>query len=345
MSDISFELVSDPAEWDNLIFKHKQTFQHFAQWENVKSATWAFERYKFGDYPIQIAIKKGFKGLFKLGYIAPLNPEDLSHGLLKAIKAFSKKEKFDSLIIETMTEDPMYLNMMKDIGYGKYFSEVQPRDTNIIDMTKTEDEIFAELKGKYRREIRKATKDGYVVTTYNSGTKGVDQFYEIISSVVGRGNFTTYKKDYFQKMFDAMSFDEKNVEVHIIHKQETPDKPLGAYLVLYDQETAYELYGGTNIEGRKNRVGFLLKWESINKAKEHFVKRYDQWGIAKRDSNGEYIKTHPLYNVSVFKKGYGGADVTFIPTMVIVNSKLKYAVYRIAMALKPLFLEILKLKK
>jgi len=369
MANPSLNLVTDPAEWDNLLFKYKQTFQHFAQWEHVKSSTWSFKRYKVGDYPIQIATKKGLKGLFKLGYIAPLTTNGLNEKIYKAIKEFSKNEGFDALIVETRTEDKKYLVIMEQLKFKKYFSEVQPRNTNVLDLAMKEDtqetsentehikvtkgtdikstegtnsieeELFAGLKGKYRREIRKAAKNGLIVSTYNSGTKAVNQFYEIISSVVGRGKFTTYKKEYFQTMFDSL---KNHAEIHIVHEKYTPEKALGAYLVLYDQETAYELYGGTNTDGRKKRVGFLLKWVSIQKALEHYVKNYDQWGVAKRDINGKYIKSDPLYNISVFKKGFGGKDITFIPSMVIVNSPIKYGVYRLGMFVKPVFLKILK---
>jgi len=342
MSNYSFEPIEDSKQWDNLIQQSGQTFQHFKQWANVKSATWSFKQYKVGDYPIQVAIKKGLKGLLKLGYLAPLTTNGLNEKVFKAIYQFSKQKSFDTLIVETHTTDKKYIELMQKAGFKKYFTEVQPRNTNTLDLTLSEDELFANLKGKYRREIRKAIKNNIVVTTYTSGTKAVEQFYEIISAVVGRGKFTTYKKEYFQTMFDNF---KGNSEIHIIHEKNTPNIALGAYLVLYDTATAYELYGGTNYDGRKKRVGFLLKWASIQSALKRNITTYDQWGVAPRDKNDEYITTDHLYNISIFKKGFGGKDITFIPAMVIVNSSIKYKLYQIAMAIKPIFLKLLKFIK
>jgi len=337
----SIKGITDEKKWLSAIMSSNQTFHHFSEWGQVKSITWTFEKQLLENYPIQIATRRSFESIIKLGYIPPLTESGLNSDILQEIKENSKKQNFDILIVELKSTDSKLTKTMLDIGYRQYFSKVQPKQTNILDLTQNEDTLFANMKGKYRREIRKAIKDGYVVTTYKSGTLAVNQFYEIIEAVVSRGKFATYQKEYFQKMFDLFGKIDA-IEIHIVHRRETPEIPLGTYLVVYDKENAYELYGGTNATGRHERVGFLLKWRSIQAAKNKGVRIYDQWGVSETDSSGNFKKTDPLYNVSVFKKGFGGKNITYIPTMVLVNNPLKYGIYKFLMNFKPAVLKTLK---
>lgn len=345
------EEFTNQANWNKHVQKADQGFQHYLQWAKVKEASWTAKQYVFNDFPFQILEKKIPRNIFRLGYIPPVNISRLDEAqldeFLKELPKFSKKIDLDFILLELSTSDKKVLSSAIRSGYKEYFEEVQVRNTDILDLTLGEDDLFANLDGKYRREVRKARKDGYVVTSYTKpeDTKiAVSQYYEIISSVINRGNYTTYKQGYFEDMFKSYAEMDMAV-IHIVHHKDTPNKPLGAYLVIYDTNKAYELYGGTNLEGRKARIGFLLKWESILSALNKNVKDYDQWGSAKVDASGEFIKKDHLYNIAVFKKGFGGKHVEYLPTLVFVNKPLKYFAYRMIMSIRPIFIKLLKLIK
>jgi lipid II:glycine glycyltransferase (peptidoglycan interpeptide bridge formation enzyme) len=334
--------------WNNKVSAVNQSFQHYTEWGEVKAASWGSKKYLYGEYPFQLLKKKFPKDLIKLGYIPPINIDSLRgeplDNLLNELPQFSREADLDFLILELACTDATILSSAIKAGYREYFEDVQVRNTDVLDLALGEEQLFANLDGKYRREIRKAIKDGYTVTTYNKPEdtkKAVSMFYEIISSVIGRGNYTTYKQEYFEEMFNDFAKIDK-AEIQICHHKDTPDKPLGAYLTLYDNTTAYELYGGTNLDGRKARIGFLLKWESILSTLDKGMKKYDQWGSAKLDASGGFQKSDHLYNIAVFKKGFGGNHVAYLPTLVYVNRPLKYFVYKVGMKIKPLFIKLIK---
>lgn len=343
---------TDSTKWNKQVKQADQFFQHYLQWADVKKASWSATQYTFKEYPFQLLNKKFPKEIFKLGYIPPVNVESLKKTdqldeFLNELPQFAKENNLDFLLLELGTTDSTVLSCAIKAGYREYFEEVQVRNTDVLDLTLGKDQLFANLNGKYRREVRKAIKNNYTTTTYtkpDDAKRAVSQFYEIISSVIGRGNYTTYRKDYFESMFKNYAMQDM-AAIHIVHHKDTPNKPLGAYLVLYDTTTAYELYGGTNLEGRKARIGFLLKWDSIVSALAHGAKKYDQWGSAKVDAVGEFIKNDHLYNIAVFKKGFGGKHVSYLPTLVYVNKPMKYFIYSVGMWLKPVVIKGLKLFK
>jgi len=147
-------------------------------------------------------------------------------------------------------------------------------------------------------------------------------------------------KPYFERVWQYLSG-----RMARIYLAEFENRIVGAYFVAYDNLTAYELYGGVTKAGRDVEAGYLLKWKAILGAQELGKTTYDHWGIAPRDKTGAYESRHELASISNFKAGFGGSDVSFLPTRVLVRNPLKFKLFKSLNSLHKLSIQLRKLGK
>jgi peptidoglycan pentaglycine glycine transferase (the first glycine) len=207
-------------------------------------------------------------------------------------------------------------------GYRPSGVTIQPNQTDIIDITKSEEDLMAAMKPKWRRNIRKSVRQGVSVSEV-TGREGIAKFYSVISSVEKNTKFVAHNLEYFEKMWDELSKDE----LIRIFVAEYNGQVVAAYLVVLGEKVAYEIYGGATSKGRDCEASYLLKWEIIKRLSKDGYKYYDQWGAAPKGD----LK-HPLAGVSYFKSGFGGEYVEYLPQHVKVFNSLGYLLYKLKRA-------------
>jgi lipid II:glycine glycyltransferase (peptidoglycan interpeptide bridge formation enzyme) len=72
------------------------------------------------------------------------------------------------------------------------------------------------------------------------------------------------------------------------------------FLVLSNKRGIY-LFGASSSDNRQSMASYALQWESIKRAKNNGCLEYDMFGCAPNLS-----RSHPLYGVHLYKKGFGG---------------------------------------
>ena len=195
---------------------------------------------------------------------------------------------------------------------------LQPNQTDIIEMNKTEEELFSKVRSKWRRNIRKAERQGVEIVEVED-LQGIEEFYKVISSVEKRGKFKAHSLEYYKKMWEELSKENIIKVYNAIYK----DEVVATNLVLLNDTGAYEIYGGATKKGRDCEASYLLKWEIIKRLQVSGIRYYDQWGVAPKDE-----KDHPLTGISYFKSGFGGKYVEFLPQYVKVFSRIGYRIYK-----------------
>jgi lipid II:glycine glycyltransferase (peptidoglycan interpeptide bridge formation enzyme) len=94
----------------------------------------------------------------------------------------------------------------------KSSSEIQPRDTLILDITKSEEELLKDMKQKTRYNIRLAGKKELRITNYELRTDNkkvfkekFEKFWDLIKETSRRDKFVSHSKDYYWKMFESLN--------------------------------------------------------------------------------------------------------------------------------------------
>lgn len=323
--------VKDRQEYERLWTSAGLTlFQSWA-WGEVKAGEGGVFRGRVGDLPYSIFIKK-FPAIKKrFGYMPrPFSEAGVLADQLKAIADHAIHSlRLTHLLVDPRQEKGSFETEFAKAGFQRSGKTIQPNYTNVIDLSRGEEPVFADMSSNFRKKIRRAVKHGCTVEelSYDS-PQSVDRFFNFMSAIYARTSYVMFGKKYFKKIWEELK-PEKKVRILVVRQNK---EDIGGIMYFYDNEWAYEMYGGTLDKGRSIMANYLLKWEGMKLAMKLGKSRYDQWGVAKK--TGEtYDQRDPLCKISEFKQGFGGKYVELMPQQVYMGSGLYYYMYRLGLVL------------
>ncbi|TSC94431.1 MAG: putative methicillin resistance protein [Candidatus Berkelbacteria bacterium Athens1014_28] len=206
-------------------------------------------------------------------------------------------------------------------SYKKSFEEMQPEHTLVLDLTKSEEEILAQMKQKGRYNIKVAEKYGVKIANGK-----IEDFYQLYLQTAKRQKITFRKINYFQKLIDILG---KKEYAFVLNATNPEGKILASSIVSLFADTATYLFGGSSDEMREMMASYKLQWEIIKKAKQFGCKYYDFFGIASTEN-----PKHPWAGVTRFKKQFGGEEKTMLGSWDLIFSPAKYGAFKLAEKLR-----------
>ncbi len=207
--------------------------------------------------------------------------------------------------------------------------DINPRATTILNLEKSDNELFLRMKPKTRYGIRLSQKKGLTI----SDKKDLSGFWNL-SQLTGQHNkFSLHPKIHYKKVFVSDFSHQLSVFLS--------DKLIVSAVFVGFGDTFTYLYGASDYDHRSLMAPYLLQWEGIKLAKKSGYKYYDFFGIAPavaENSNspaGElssksefvYCPNHQYAGVTRFKLGFGGEIQEVIGTCDFVINKYKYQFY------------------
>ncbi|MCK5123144.1 MAG: peptidoglycan bridge formation glycyltransferase FemA/FemB family protein [Candidatus Pacebacteria bacterium] len=290
--------------------------------------------------------------------------------LFSEIKKISKKEKSLFLRIDPLTPLAPILSrgerehaspFKKKTGeisamriLKKSPNEIQPRDTLILDITKSEEELLKEMKQKTRYNIRLAGKKELRIRNYELGIDNkenfkekFEKFWELIKETSQRDKFVSHSKNYYWKMLENLvnkkqdtryknqkninnqtSKNKRNLQARL-YLAEYSNKIIAANMVLYFGDMAVYLHGASSNEYRNVMAPYLLQWRQIMDAKEAGCKKYDFWGVSSEVAEAERPIGHSASwgGITKFKKGFGGYEKNYIGAYDLAFNNIGYPIY------------------
>lgn len=192
--------------------------------------------------------------------------------------------------------------IFQSYGFVKAPMHLHAQLTIQLDITQSPEQLLAQMRKTTRYEIRKAMKQG--VTVINSkDTALLKELYAAQKQTATRRHFVPFSFEFLSKQFEI--FAKENCSA--IFKAKIKNQPLAyAFIIFYGQEAIYH-YGASLDEGKKWGGAYLVQWHAILEAKRRGMKRYNFWGVAPDNPS------HRFYNLSVFKRGFGGHEVSYLP--------------------------------
>ena len=151
------------------------------------------------------------------------------------------------------------------------------------------EEILAKMSPERRKNIRKATKDGIIVTKLTN----FENSRKLIEDTFINQNLT-YDKQVLTNLFENFAA-EKNTVSYLATKD---DKPIATVFCVKDEVTSYYILGGYDSENRHEGAGALAMWNSIKKAKERSIEIFDFEGSM-------------IPQIEKYVRGFGGKIVPF----------------------------------
>jgi lipid II:glycine glycyltransferase (peptidoglycan interpeptide bridge formation enzyme) len=189
---------------------------------------------------------------------------------------------------------------------------IQPGKTLVLDLTKTEEQLLAEMHPKTRYNIKVAEKHGVnVMRKASLNHKHLD----LLQETTKRQAYKSQPPHYFEKL---VAFLDGHAFVYEAIYEETL---LAVGIMIDFAHTRIYLFGGSSQELKNVMAPHAMHWEAIKNAKGAGQTRYDFWGIETASgATPGFVR---------FKLGFGGTEVQYPPTVDIINHGFKYKLYKL----------------
>jgi len=190
----------------------------------------------------------------------------------------------------------------------------------LIDLERSEEELWQDVHSKRRNEIRRASKEG---TTF-SVRENLEDFtdcYKILLSVYHRAKLPIPPIEFFNNIFFQC---RNNFGIKIFYAL-NQNRIIGCMVALVYKDVIYDFYAGAYPQDNKKYPNDLIPWEVFKWGKKNGFTKFDFGGAGKPDVR---------YGVRDYKKKFGGEMVNYgrfeiihKPTLFIV-SKIAFKVWQ-----------------
>ncbi|MBT6401106.1 peptidoglycan bridge formation glycyltransferase FemA/FemB family protein [candidate division WWE3 bacterium] len=200
-------------------------------------------------------------------------PLNITKKDLKQIDQICKENKCSVLKLEPSLGQN--LRVLEDAGYLKSFRPLLPPATIIIDLNKSEDDLWKDISKSGKYSIRRAQREGTLTKAYKKPSA------KIIKEFISLTNET--KKD--RKFVGAPLNDIKEKvkyfgdNTYILIVKDKDGNNLVANMYVSHQNTVWFLHGGTSTKARKTKAGYELVWQSFLYFKKEGLDFLDLEGI------------------------------------------------------------------
>ena len=287
-------------------------------------------------------LNRGFAARLSILY-APKGPlldwsnESLRTRVLNDLQAFAKEQgaiflKIDPDIVlgrgvpnseGDVTENSGQAMKSELMRRGWIYSsdQIQFRNTVLVDVTSSEEEMLARMKPKTRYNIRLSEKKGVSVRV---GTQDdLPMLYKMYAETSVRDGFVIRDENYYMtvwKLFMQSTVHGQPSTVPLI--AEVEGQPVAAIFLFMFAGRAYYVYGMSRKLHREKMPTYLLQWEAMKRAKINGCNAYDLWGAPEVFDEGD-----SMWGVYRFKEGLGGEVIRTLGAYDFAPSNFWYKLY------------------
>lgn len=215
--------------------------------------------------------------------------------------------------------------------------QIQFRNTALLDLALSEEDLLAAMKSKTRYNTRLAGRKG--VTVRPGTIQDIPCFYEMYDETGARDDFLIRPFEYYQDTWQT--FLERGL-AHMLLAEVVEGADASAAgegtrsggkrvavagLILFRfGDKAWYMYGASTAEHRDRMPNYALQWEAIRWAKSAGCTVYDLWGAPE-----QLEESDPLWGVWRFKEGLGARFTPHIGAHDYPTSPLLYWMYEVAL--------------
>ncbi len=207
------------------------------------------------------------------------------------------------------------IRTLKDRGW-RFGDQVQFRNTVVLDLTRSEDELLAAMSQNTRRKVRIAEREG--VTVRAGSVDDLALLYDLYRVTGARDDFLIRPPEYYEQAW--RSFISAGLAHPLIAEFE--GKAIAHVILFHFGQTCWYFYGASSNEARDKMPNYLLQWEAIKWAKANGYSRYDFWGAP-----DNFEESDSMWGVYNFKRGFRGTVTRHIGAWDYAPYPLLYRAY------------------
>jgi peptidoglycan pentaglycine glycine transferase (the first glycine) len=204
-------------------------------------------------------------------------------------------------------------------------TNIQPGISMVLEIHRSDEELFAGMHPKTRYNIRLAERRGVTVEDEFVITPGRGLYSEeainLILQTQARQKYRGHSERYYKQLVDffALQNGKNELKLHI-YKAVYQRHLLASGIMIDFGKTRMYLYGGSSDENRDVMAPYLLHFKAITDARVLGLSRYD-FGGSEVAGGGEKGFTR-------FKAGFGGAVVNYAGAYDIIFNSVWYTIYK-----------------
>jgi lipid II:glycine glycyltransferase (peptidoglycan interpeptide bridge formation enzyme) len=190
----------------------------------------------------------------------------------------------------------------------------------IIDLSKSEDELLADMSQKTRYNIRIANRHGVTISR-STEDKDFEIYLKMLFDTTKRQGFYLHSENYHRRQWSIL----KPTGMAQIFLATFQGQTLAAFMVFKLKDRLFYPYGASLDTHREVMAPTLLMWEAIKYGQSLGLKTFDMWGCLGPDANA----SQQGFGFHRFKQGYGGNLIQFVGTYDLVINPRLYKLYNL----------------
>ena len=240
-----------------------------------------------------------------------------SNGVLSAFKAFltdeAKRLSCSFVRLDNFPDDLQKRSLSNRLARA---ASLQPRAEWVINISQTEDTLWAGMHKHARYNIRLAERATAEIRVYSPADAPIDDFYALMKTTASRDEFSIFDKAYYKSYLACLDAQSGFVVMCYID-----GKPVATGLfVVYDSQAHY-VFAGSSDDFRKIAPAYSVIWEAMKQARQRGCVHFNFGGIS------DNVKGQTWAGVTSFKKRFGGFAVIHPNPIDIVVKPLRYALF------------------
>lgn len=318
---MSTKLLTDKDQkiYDSVIIHPVQTWA----WGEFQKSQ-GHQIFRFGFFDSKDKIKSAFtvsfhtipKTKYSIGTI--LRGPKVDEEMLKNIKDIAQKQnaifvKFEPDVAKS--EASMNFNNLVISPKVAFYPH-----TFKVDLTKSEDELLANMHPKTRYNIRVANRYGVEVKE-TTDDKDFETYLKLLFDTTKRQGFYLHSQKYHRDLWQIL----KQTDIPHIMLASYQGKVLSAFMLFKLKDQLFYPYGASLDINREVMAPTLNMWESIKLGQKLKCRTFDMWGClgpeAKEGDNG--------FGFHRFKQGFNGNPYKYVGTYDFVVNPTLYKLYNL----------------
>lgn len=261
-----------------------------------------------------------------LDYAHPEAPDRL-RAILIGLREVARRHRVVAVKLEPRVElDDRSAALLRGPGLRRTGENLQVRHTRIVELADDET-LLASFDKDTRYSVRRAEREGVEVTTVTDAAdrRAIDALHELVAETQRRAGFPLPALDRYRVAWESLAAAGRAAILEARREGEL----LASGMLVVEGDRSFYLFSGSRREepGEPKRyASYALQWAMMRLARERGAAHHDLWGIAPPDAGPE----HPWHGVGLFKKGFGGREVTWAGSWDLVVDPTLYRLRRAA---------------
>ncbi len=222
----------------------------------------------------------------------------------------------ESKDFQIMDNGQYYLKHLEKSGWQYSRDQVQFKNTVIMYLLPSVDDLLSRMKQKTRYNIMLAKRKG--VTIRKGYPNDFPVLYRMYAQTALRDGFIIRDEAYYSYVWTLLS--EAGMAIPLI--AEVDGKPISAIFIFLFAKKAYYFYGMSTGDHRDKMPNHLLQWEAILLAKSQGCLVYDFWGAPDK-----FDEEDSMWGVYRFKEGFSGEVLSGIGAWDFIVNGTLFSVY------------------